>query len=77
MTVDLLPGTDSADPSAFEALCARHVDQHSGDPDASLRVLISVDGEDGQRLQRIAEARGKTSHDVIAELLREADRPVA
>jgi len=28
-----------------------------------------VDGEDARRLQRIAAARGKTPHDVVADLL--------
>jgi len=28
---------------------SRRVDQHSGDPDATLRVLVSVDGEDARR----------------------------
>ena len=27
--------------------------------------------------ERIAEARGKTPHDVVADLLRDADRPAA
>jgi len=36
-----------------------HVDHRDGDPDAKLRILVSVEGEDAQRLQRIAEARGR------------------
>jgi hypothetical protein len=55
------------DPSAFE--------YHEGDPSAKLRVLVSVEGEDATRLERIAEARGKTPGEVVAELLRDADRP--
>jgi hypothetical protein len=39
--------------------------------------LVSVEGEDAQRLERIAEARGKSPHDVVAELLRDADRSAA
>jgi hypothetical protein len=46
-------------------------------PSATLRILVSVEGEDARRLERIAEARGKTPHDVVAELLRDADRPAA
>jgi hypothetical protein len=30
-----------------------------------------------QRLERIVQARGMTSGDVVAELLRDADRPAA
>jgi hypothetical protein len=50
---------------------------HDGDPSARLRVLVSVEGEDATRLERIAEARGKTPGEVIAELLRDADRSTA
>ncbi len=51
------------------------VEHHDGDPDAALRILVSVEGEDGRRFERIAETQGKTPHDVVAELLRDADRP--
>ena len=57
------------DTSAFE--------HHDGDPSAKLRVLVSVEGEDATRLGRIATARGKTPGEVIAELLRDADRPAS
>jgi hypothetical protein len=43
----------------------------------SLRILVSVEGEDARRLERIAEARGKKPGDVVAELLRDVDRPAA
>lgn len=55
----------------------RYVEAHEGDPDASLRILVSVEGEDAKRLERIAEARGQKRDDVVAELLRDADRSVA
>ena len=57
------------DESAFE--------YHEGNPDAKLRIVISVEGEDVQRLERIARARGKKPGDVVAELLRDADRSAA
>jgi hypothetical protein len=57
------------DPSAIE--------HHEGDPSASLRIVVSVEGEDASRLARIAEARGQKPSDVVAELLRDADRPAA
>jgi hypothetical protein len=47
---------------------------HDGDPSARLRVLVSVEGEDARRLERIAEARGKTPGEVVSELLRDAER---
>jgi hypothetical protein len=52
------------------------VEHHAGHPDARLRVLVSVEGEDAARLERIAEARGKTAGEVVAELLRDAERSV-
>jgi hypothetical protein len=57
------------DPSAIE--------HHDGDPSATLRILVSVEGEDASRLARIAEARGQKPSDVVAELLRDADRAPA
>jgi hypothetical protein len=72
---------DDPQPGDFDALLAtidsEYVERHAGDPTATLRILVSVEGEDARRLERIAGARGKTPHDVVAELLRDADRPAA
>jgi hypothetical protein len=72
---------DDPQPGDFDALLAtidsEYVKRHTGDPTATLRILVSVEGEDGRRLERLAEARGKTPHDVVVELLRDADRPAA
>ena len=57
------------DESAFE--------YHAGDPSATMRILVSVEGEDASRLARIAEARGQSPSEVVAELLRDADRSTA
>lgn len=76
------PWTDS-DPGRgdFDAdlggIDPRYVETHGGDPDATLRILVSVEGEDAERLERIADARGQKPGDVVAELLRDADRSVA
>lgn len=59
------------------SIVAGHVEVHEGDPDARLRILVSVEGEDAQRLQRIAQGRGTTPHELVADLLRDADRPAA
>jgi hypothetical protein len=80
MTAD--PWTaDDPQPVDFDAVLAtiesEYVERHDGDPSARLRILVSVEGEDARRLERIAEASGKTPHDVVAELLRDADRPAA
>lgn len=76
------PWTDpDPQPGDFDAELAsidpRYIDRYEGRPDARLRILISVEGKDIERLERIAEARGKKAGEVVAELLREADRSVA
>ncbi len=55
----------------------RYIERHDGDPEARLMILVSVEGEDAERLQRLSERRGKTSADLVADLLRDADRSVA
>jgi hypothetical protein len=69
------------EPGDFDALLAttdrRLVEVHDGNTDAVLRILVSVEGEDAEWLERIAGARGKTPGEVVAELLREADRSAA
>jgi len=68
-------------PGDFDAELAtidpRYIEAHEGNPDAKLRILVSVEGEDAKRLERIAEARGKKPGDVVADLLRDADRSAA
>ncbi len=68
-------------PGAFDddlaGLDPRYVDAHEGDRSATLRILVSVEGEDAERLQRLSEQQGKRSAEVIAGLLRDADRTVA
>jgi hypothetical protein len=76
------PWTDpDPQPGDFDAELAEldpgAVEHHEGDPSASLRIVVSVEGEDASRLARIAEARGQNPSDVVAELLRDADRPAA
>lgn len=65
-------------PGDFDALLdGATTEAHNGNGDAVLRVLVSVEGEDARRLERMAQARGKSPHDVVADLLRDADRPAA
>lgn len=52
----------------------RFVETHRGDPNGTVRVVVSVEGEDAERLQRVSAARGETPSQLIADLLREADR---
>lgn len=73
----------SADPQPGEfdgdlaKLDPRYIERREGNPDGKLMILVSVEGEDAERLQRLSERRGKTSADVVADLLRDADRTVA
>jgi hypothetical protein len=55
----------------------RYIEHHEGDTDAKLIVLIGVQGEDAKRLERTSEARGKKAADVVAELIRAAERSPA
>ena len=55
----------------------RFIDAHRGDPNAKIRVVVSIEGEVAERLQRISAARGETPGEQVAELLREADRSAA
>lgn len=73
------PWTDpDPQPGDFDAdlakLDPRYVERHEGDPEAKLIVLVAVAGEDAKRLERLADARGQTAAEVVAELLRDADR---
>jgi hypothetical protein len=80
VTPALLTGTDP-DPqpgdldAELELLEESAFECHEGDPSASLMVVVA--GEDASRLARIADARGQQPSQVLAELLRDADRPAA
>jgi len=80
MTVDPWTSPDPQ-PGDFDADLAtidpRDIERHEGHPDAKARILLTVEGEDAERLTRVAEARGQSPADVIADLLRDADRPAA
>ena len=59
--------------AALTTIPLARVEHHGGDPTATLRILVSVDGDDVSRLARLAAARGTTAHELIAEVLRDAD----
>ena len=69
---DPRPGDLDAELALLDESAIEHRD---GDPSATLRIVISVEGEDASRLVRIADARGGRPSDVVAGLLRDADRP--
>jgi hypothetical protein len=68
------PGDFDADLAIVDP---RFIEAHCGDPNAKVRIVLSIEGEDAKRLQRISAARGEKPADVITELLRDADRPAA
>jgi len=76
------PWTDlEPQPGDFDAELAtidpRFVQVRQGSRAAKLRMVLSIKGEDAERLQRISADRGEKPGAVIAELLRKADRSAA
>lgn len=48
------------------------IEMHKGNPDAKLSILVSVEGDDAKRLERIATERGQQPGEVVSQLLRSA-----
>ena len=69
-SLDPQPGDFDAD---LVTIDPRFVETHRANPDAKVRVVVSIEGDDADRLRRVAAARGETPSELIAELLREAD----
>jgi hypothetical protein len=75
--------TDHPDPQPgdFDAELARvdPQDIHVVEPSAEavLSIQVVVHGDDAARLERVAKARGKKPSELVAELLREAERRAA
>jgi hypothetical protein len=55
----------------------RYIERHRGNPKGKVRILLTVEGEDAERLQRIAASRGQKPTDLVAGLLHDADNPAA
>jgi hypothetical protein len=55
----------------------RFVELHRGTPTAKLRIVLTIEGQDAERLERLAAARGEKPAAVVAGLLRDAERPAA
>lgn len=72
--LDPQPGDFDADLATIDL---RFAEVHRGDPNATVRIVVSIEGEDARRLQRLSAARGEKPTELIAELLREADKPAA
>jgi hypothetical protein len=71
---DPKPGDFDAD---LERIDPRYVEVHEGHHDARMTVLFSMEGEDAERLERIAAERGQPVDEVVADLLRDAERHTA
>lgn len=54
------PWTDpDLQPGDFDAELDRaRIEMHGGDPNARLSILVSVEGDDAKRLERITNGRG-------------------
>jgi hypothetical protein len=63
-------------PGDFDAELDRarsdQIEIHEGNPDAKLSILVSVEGDDAKRLERIATERGQQPGEVVSQLLRSA-----
>ncbi len=61
----------------LETLDPALIEKHPGGQRVRVRIVVDLDGDDAERLSRIANSRGEGAREVIASLLRDADRPVA
>jgi hypothetical protein len=68
------PWTDpDPQPGDFDAaLDDASIELHEGKADAKVSILVSVEGDDAKRLERIATERGQQPGEVVSELLRSA-----
>jgi len=66
---DPQPGDFDAELMTMDPRDAQVVEAGSG---ARVTIVVSVEGEDARRLQRIAAARGQRPGEVVAALLRDA-----
>ena len=71
------PWTDpDPQPGDFDAELDRarpgQIEMHKGNPDAKLSILVSVEGDDAKRLEKIAHERGQQPAEVVSALLRSA-----
>jgi hypothetical protein len=66
---DPQPGDFDAD---LDAIDPRYVEAHPGNPDARLTIVVAVEDEDAERLQRLAARRKQRPAEVISSLLRSA-----
>jgi hypothetical protein len=66
---DPQPGDFDADLTAIDP---RYVEAHPPNPRAKLTIVVGIEDEDAERLQRLATARRQRPGEVISSLLRSA-----
>jgi hypothetical protein len=66
---DPQPGDFDADLATIDP---RYVEVHDGNPDAKLTIIVGIEDEDAERLQRLVTARRQRPSEVISSLLRSA-----
>lgn len=70
--------SDDPQPGDFDAelekLDPALVERLPPNPDAKVRMVVDLDGDDAARLSRIAISRGEDPREIISSLLRAADR---
>ena len=75
MGKDLWTNSDPR-PGDFDAeldrVPADRIEIHEGNPDARLSILVTVEGDDAQRLEQLAIERGQQPSEVVSQLLRGA-----
>jgi hypothetical protein len=59
----------------LEELDPSLIEDNPGGQRARVRIVVDLEGDDVERLGRIAIARGEGAREVLSSLLREADRP--
>lgn len=58
-------------PGDFDAELDRaQIEMHEGNPNANLSIIVSVEGDDARRRERIANERGQQPGGVVSKLLR-------
>lgn len=72
-----LPWTDpNPQPGDFDAELdharSDQIEIHEGNPNAKLSILVSVEGDDAERLERSPPSAANESGEVVSELLRSA-----
>jgi hypothetical protein len=63
------PGDFDADLAAIDP---HYVEAVAGNPNAKLTIVVGIEDEDAEQLQRLATARGQRPGEVISSLLRSA-----